>query len=83
MINVITQKTRCMVTSDSMQSQTVNCLLITCFYGYRFQSFVLLIIHMPVLCPFFFFFLSSIFVPLEKKNAVIESRSKLICCSRL
>lgn len=80
MINVITQKTRCMVTSDSMQSQTVNCLLITCFYGYRFQSFALLIIYMPVLCPFFF--LSSILVPL-KKIAVIESHSKLICCSRL
>lgn len=79
MINVITQKTRCMVTSDSMQSQAVNCLLITCFYGYRFQSFALLIIHMPVLCPFFFI----IHFCLSKKNAVIESHSKLICCSRL
>lgn len=80
MINVITQKTRCKVTSGSMQSQTVNCLLITCFYGYCFQSFALLIIHMPVLCPFFFFIIH--FCP-SKKNAVIESHSKLICCSRL
>lgn len=67
MINVITQKTRYMVTSDSTQNQTVSRLLINCFYGYRFQSFALLIIHMPVLCPFFFYFYFIIhFVPLKK-----------------